>query len=123
VWDGTSYYGASLKALESLASQKGCDLVGCLLSVINAFFVKRDLVENKCCAPFTSENHFEPPRFGFYKIGAYDMHLCILLPKGVINFISAYQSIRFGFPSARAPHNSASLLSQRSSSPVARPHP
>ncbi len=74
VWDGTSYYGASLKALESLASQKGYDLVGCSLSGINAFFVKRDLVGDKFCAPFTAENHFEPPRFGFYKIGAYDMH-------------------------------------------------
>ena len=71
MWEGTSYYGASLKALESLASQKGYDLVGCSLSGINAFFVKRNLVGN---SPFTAENHFEPLRFGFYKIGAYDMH-------------------------------------------------
>jgi len=81
VWDGTSYYGASLKALESLASQKGYALVGSSLSGINAFFVKRDLVEDKFCAPFTAENHFEPPRFGFYKIGAFDMH-----PPGIGNY-------------------------------------
>jgi hypothetical protein len=81
VWDGTSYYGASLKAFESLASQKGYVLVGCSLSGINAFFVKRDLVMDKFCAPFTAENHFEPPRFGFYKIGAFDMH-----PPGIGNY-------------------------------------
>jgi hypothetical protein len=81
VWDGTSYYGASLKALESLASLKGYVLVGSSLSGINAFFVKRDLVVDKFCAPFTAENHFEPPRFGFYKIGAFDMH-----PPGIGNY-------------------------------------
>jgi len=74
VWNGTSYYGASLKALESLGSQKGYALVGCSLSGINAFFVKQDLVRDNFCAPFTAENHFEPPRFGFYKTGSLDMH-------------------------------------------------
>jgi hypothetical protein len=74
VWSGTSYYGASLKALELLGSRKGYALVGCSLSGINAFFVKHDLVQDKFCAPFTAESHFEPPRFGFYKIGAFDMH-------------------------------------------------
>ncbi len=81
VWNGTSYGGASLKALEMLASKKGYELVGCALSGINAFFVRRDLVKEKFCAPFTAENHFEPPRFGFYKIGALDMH-----PTGVGNY-------------------------------------
>jgi hypothetical protein len=74
VWSGTSYYGASLKALELLGSRKGYALVGCSLSGINAFFVKQDLVQDKFCSPFTAENHFEPRRFGFYKIGALDMH-------------------------------------------------
>ena len=74
VWDGTSYYGASLQALEGLGARKGYALVGCSLSGINAFFVRQDLVGDKFCAPFTAENHFEPPRFGFYKVGALDMH-------------------------------------------------
>jgi hypothetical protein len=73
-WNGTSYYGASLKALESLGSRKGYSLVGCSLSGINAFFVKQNLVGDRFCAPFTAENHFEPPRFGFYRIAALDMH-------------------------------------------------
>jgi len=74
VWDGTGYYGASLQALEALGARKGYALVGCSLSGINAFFVRQDLVGDKFCAPFTAENHFEPPRFGFYKAGALDMH-------------------------------------------------
>ena len=41
VWDGTSYYGASLQALEGLGSRKGYALVGCSLSGINAFLVGR----------------------------------------------------------------------------------
>jgi len=81
LWDGTSHYGASLKALELLASKKGYVLVGCSLLGINAFFVRRDLVADKFCDPFTAENHFEPPRFGFYKIGALDMH-----PPGIGNY-------------------------------------
>jgi hypothetical protein len=34
----------------------------------------RLIPESELCAPFTAENYFEPPRFGFYKIGALDMH-------------------------------------------------
>ena len=73
-WDGTSYYGASLKALEMLGSRLGYDVVACSLSGINAFFVRHDLVKDRFCAPFTAENHFEPPRFGFYRTGTLDMH-------------------------------------------------
>jgi hypothetical protein len=82
VWDGTSYYGASLQALEGLGARKGYALVGCSLSGINAFFVRQDLAGDKFCAPFTAENHFEPPRFGFYKAGALDMH-----PAGVGKYV------------------------------------
>ena len=42
-WDGTSYYGASLGALESLAETKGYRLVHTDLSAVNAFFVRTDL--------------------------------------------------------------------------------
>lgn len=63
VWDGTTHYGASLCALEKLGRRKGYSLVGCCFSGINAFFVRDDLVQDHFCAPFTAENHFEPPRF------------------------------------------------------------
>jgi hypothetical protein len=40
------YYGASLKALAQLASRKGYALVGCNSAGVNAFFVRRDLLNN-----------------------------------------------------------------------------
>ena len=75
--------------MESLGSRKGYALVGCSLSGINAFFVKHDLVQDKFCTPFTAENHFEPPRFGFYKVGALDMH-----PAGVGNMRLCQDDLR-----------------------------
>jgi hypothetical protein len=63
VYNTTMYMGASLKALERLGAEMGYVLVGCELSGINAFFVRQDLVGDKFCAPFTAENHYEPPRY------------------------------------------------------------
>jgi tetratricopeptide (TPR) repeat protein len=62
-WDGSNYFGASLKALELLGARKGYKLVGCNFSGVNAFFVREDLCEDKFCTPYTAENHFEPPRY------------------------------------------------------------
>lgn len=62
-WDGTSYFGASLKAYELLAAQKGYALTGCTLSGINAFFVRNDLAKDRFCQPYISENHYEPARY------------------------------------------------------------
>jgi glycosyltransferase involved in cell wall biosynthesis len=44
-WDGSSYYGASLRALRSLGERKGYRLVHTELSGVNAFFVREDLAE------------------------------------------------------------------------------
>jgi len=62
-WDGTNYHGASLRALELLGRRKGYCLVGCNFSGVNAFFVREDLCKRRFRAPYTAENHFEPPRF------------------------------------------------------------
>ena len=62
-WNGTVYYGASLKALERLGREKGYSLVGCGLEGVNAFFVRDDLVGDLFLAPYTAENHYEPPRY------------------------------------------------------------
>jgi len=62
-WNGTSYFGASLKALERLGAQMGYALVGCDIAGVNAFFVRSELVGDKFCAPFTAENHYEPVRY------------------------------------------------------------
>ena len=70
MWDKTSFYGASLLALEQLGREMGYSLVGCVFSGSNAFFVRNDLVGEQFEAPFTAENHYEPNRdFLFYKSG------------------------------------------------------
>jgi hypothetical protein len=63
-WDGTTGAGASLAALEALGREKGYALVGCSIAGVNALFVRSDLVGAHFLEPFTSEVHFEPPRFG-----------------------------------------------------------
>jgi hypothetical protein len=63
IWDHTNYFGASLKALEGLGRRKGYSLVGCNYTGVTAFFVRDDLVGDLFAAPFTSENHYEPPRY------------------------------------------------------------
>ena len=62
-WNGTQNFGASLKALEILGRQLGYSLVGCEFIGANAFFVRDDLLADKFVEPFTSENHYEPPRY------------------------------------------------------------
>jgi len=62
-WDGTSYFGASLKSLEDLGSHKGYRLVACDFCGVNAFFVREDLISDRFSGPCTSDNHYEPPRY------------------------------------------------------------
>lgn len=81
-WDGTDYFGASLKSYELLLAKKGYALVGCNVTGANAFFVRKDLLADKFHAPYTAENHYEPARYfltpGFVSghaanFGAYDV--------------------------------------------------
>ncbi len=62
-WDGSNYYGASLNAFEDLLRPRGYSLVGCNIAGVNAFFVRDDCVGDLFEAPFTAENHYEPPRY------------------------------------------------------------
>jgi hypothetical protein len=66
VWDGTQNFGAGLKSFELLGERFGYDLVGCDFYGVNAFFVRKDLSDGKFAAPFTAENHYEPPRYSAY---------------------------------------------------------
>jgi len=66
----SSHFGASLKSLEILGLEKRYRLVGCNLAGTNAFFVREDLVGDKFLEPFTSENHYEPPRYYLARIEA-----------------------------------------------------
>jgi hypothetical protein len=62
-WNGTSYFGASLKALELLCAKHDLCLVGCDLAGVNAFFVGREVCQDRFEEPFTAEMHYEPPRY------------------------------------------------------------
>lgn len=62
-WGGKNYFGASLAALARLGGAKGYDLVGCSLSGVNAFFVRRDLIGDRFLNPGSVEDHYEPPRY------------------------------------------------------------
>jgi hypothetical protein len=64
-WDGTQNFGASLKALEKLGARLGYGLVGCDFTGVNAFFVRDDLLADKFAAPYTAENHYEPPCYHY----------------------------------------------------------
>lgn len=70
-WDGSNYYGASLKALESLGAEKGYRLVGCCFSGANAFFVRDELCGSNFRSPFTADNHYEPPRYWMYRMSGF----------------------------------------------------
>lgn len=65
-WDGSSFFGASLLALQQLANTKDYCLVGCSFAGTNAFFVRKDLIADHFEGPYTAENHYEPIRFFLY---------------------------------------------------------
>ncbi|MGD9884937.1 MAG: hypothetical protein AB7U95_33025 [Reyranella sp.] len=62
-WDGSNWWGGSLKTVENIGRSKGMKLVGCDLLGINAFLVANDDVKDRFRAPFTAENHYEAPKY------------------------------------------------------------
>lgn len=71
VWDGSNHFGSSLKSFELLGKEKGYSLVGVDLAGINAFFVRTDLLKDNFQAPFTSEFHYEAPRYYMQYFGGH----------------------------------------------------
>jgi hypothetical protein len=63
IWKKDDCLGASLKYLEILFAEKGYCLIGCNITGVNAFFVRKDLVGDKFESPYTAEKHFEPARY------------------------------------------------------------
>jgi len=55
----TDYFGASLKSFEQLLLTKDYLLVGCNITGVNAFFVRKDLIEQNFHPDFSAENHYE----------------------------------------------------------------
>lgn len=74
-WQGTTRFGASLKALERIGREQGYCLVGCDAFGVNAFFVREDLCSpEKFLAPFTAERHYQPPRFNAVHMRGHGRH-------------------------------------------------
>lgn len=71
-WEKDDCQGASLKFLEINLDRKGYCLVGCNVSGVNAFFVRKELTSDKFSEPFTAEHHYEPPRY--YLSGYFSGH-------------------------------------------------
>jgi hypothetical protein len=64
VWDDTSYFGASLASLHALGARKGYELVAVDCNMVNAFFVRADLLPAGDLHAVTPEDVFHfPPRF------------------------------------------------------------
>ena len=59
IWDGSDKFGASLKSFEIMMNSKGYNLVGCNITGVNAFFVKKECINDKFINNFTSEYHYE----------------------------------------------------------------
>jgi hypothetical protein len=58
-WDGSAYYGASLRAWVALARDLGYVLVGCESTGVNAFFVRADLA-SRFDAPSVRDSFVAP---------------------------------------------------------------
>lgn len=63
VWDGTTYFGASLAALADLGNELGYTLVGCDSQGVNAFFVRSDLTKHHFVLR-TLFSMYRKPRYG-----------------------------------------------------------
>ena len=63
VWDESGYFGASLKSLERIGTERGYVLVGCERTGLNAFFVRTDAAADHFPGPVGAEACYEPPRY------------------------------------------------------------
>ena len=77
IWDGTDWYGASLKALENLGKKKGYQLVGTGINGVNAYFVKKELAGEKFILPASAETLYNPSRLGLKHIAGHPSGVCL----------------------------------------------
>ena len=62
VWDGTMWFGGSLKAMELIGRNKEMALVGCDIMGVNAFFVSVEEATGRFREPFNAEAHYQRAR-------------------------------------------------------------
>jgi len=63
-WDGTSYFGASLCSLTTLGKKLGYALIGTDSRGVNAFFLRKDLLELAHFPELSPESAYHPPNYG-----------------------------------------------------------
>jgi len=69
VWDGTTYYGASLASLAKLGREKGYVLVATNSIGVNAFFVRAELATPDRFLDPAVHYHYSPPAYGPHGAG------------------------------------------------------
>jgi len=69
MWNGTTYFGASLTSLAELGNQLGYDLIGTDSKGVNAFFIRRDLCKKSGFPVLTPEQAYHPPSYGLNQGG------------------------------------------------------
>lgn len=63
IWQGSRYFGASLKSLTLMLNQFDYELVCCDRQGINAFFVLKECIHNNFCEVNNVEYHYCCPKF------------------------------------------------------------
>lgn len=74
IWDGTTFFGASLGALSKLAEAKGYHLVATNLNGVNAFFVKKILAKKILATEVPLSLLYHPPSFRIQTDGSWGGH-------------------------------------------------
>ena len=84
IWDGSDRHGASLCALNQLANQKGYSLAGTNINGCNAFFIRKDLVNDLFLQPMTPEYMFNPMRVNLKHKSGHPSRNCLYKMRGGI---------------------------------------
>ena len=68
IWKYDDYSGSSLQLLTDNLNKKKYVLVGCNISGINAFFIKKELIKNKFPKDTSAKFHFQEFRIGLVNL-------------------------------------------------------
>ena len=66
-WSGDDNFGASLNSFKIMLEKKGYYLVCCNIIGVNAFFVRKDLINSEFINDFSSSFHYEPLKLWLLK--------------------------------------------------------
>ena len=66
-WDNSDYFGASLNSYCKMLKEKNYHLVACNITGVNAFYVRKDLLNNKFDKEANLEKLFQPARYNLIK--------------------------------------------------------